>query len=110
IDIASSARTLGVFGPSGAGKSSLVESIAGWRTPSAGRIRLGETVLFDADSGSSLAIERRGIGYVPQDALLLPHWDVGRNVRAGLPREGAGPASEQHVLQTARMLEIDHLL
>jgi len=110
VDIASSARTLGVFGPSGAGKSSLVESIAGWRAPKSGRIRLGETVLFDRESGIDTAIEARGIGYVPQDALLLPHWSVGRNVRAGAPRDADPAQVHQLVQQTAAMLEIAHLL
>jgi molybdate transport system ATP-binding protein len=110
VDIASSARTLGVFGPSGAGKSSLVETIAGWRTPRIGRIRLGETVLFDGERATNLPIEARGIGYVPQDALLLPHWSVGRNVRAGAPRDAHPAQVERLVEQTASMLEIGHLL
>ena len=110
VDLASSARSLGVFGPSGAGKTSLIESIAGWRTPVAGRIRIGDTVLFDDEAGISLPIERRGVGYVPQDALLLPHWSVGRNVRAGGARGGAGAADEALVERTVAILEIAHLL
>jgi molybdate transport system ATP-binding protein len=109
VDVQSSARTLGVFGPSGAGKSSLVEAIAGWRRPLAGRIRLGDSVLFDSVDGTSLAIERRGIGYVPQDALLLPHWSVHRNLFCGARGTGTGEI-EAHVERTAAMLEIGHLL
>jgi molybdate transport system ATP-binding protein len=109
VDIASSARTLGVFGPSGAGKSSLVEAIAGWRRPTAGRIRLGETVLFDSERATDLAIESRGIGYVPQDALLFPHWSVQQNLFCGAFGTSVGDI-EAHVDRTAAMLEIDHLL
>jgi molybdate transport system ATP-binding protein len=110
VDLSSSARTLGLFGPSGAGKTSLIEAIAGWRKPAAGRIRVGETVLFDDAAGVSLPIERRGVGYVPQDALLLPHWSVGRNVRAGGTRGGSAAADEALVERTAAILEIAHLL
>ncbi len=109
VDFRSSARSLGVFGPSGAGKTSLIEALAGWRTPAAGRIRLGDSVLFDASAGLSLPIEERGIGYVPQEALLLPHWTVGRNVRAGQSRGGSA-ADEALVRRTAAILEIAHQL
>ncbi len=37
----------GVFGPSGAGKTSLLNLIAGLRTPLAGKVRLDDTVLDD---------------------------------------------------------------
>lgn len=110
VDVSSSAQTLGVFGPSGAGKTSLIEVLAGWRTPAAGRIRVGDTLLFDDSAGVSLPIEKRGAGYVPQEALLLPHWTVGRNVRAGTSRRGSAAADEELVERTVGILEIGHLL
>jgi molybdate transport system ATP-binding protein len=110
VVLSSSARSLGIFGPSGAGKTSLIETLAGWRTPTAGRIRIGEVVLFDDVAGVSLPIEARGVGYVPQDALLLPHWTVGRNVRAGGSRDGSGAVDEALVERTVAILEIGHLL
>ena len=100
VDVSSSARCLGVFGPSGAGKTSLIEALAGWRTPSAGRLAVGGVVFFDDATGVALPIEKRGVGYVPQDALLLPHWNVRRNLRAGAA----------DVERTAAILEIGHLL
>lgn len=105
VDVASNAPSLGIFGPSGAGKTTLVETLAGWRRPSAGRIRIAETLLFDADERVDLPIEARGAGYVPQDALLWPHWTVERNVRAGRARGG----DEALVERTAAILEIAHL-
>jgi molybdate transport system ATP-binding protein len=110
VDVSSSARTLGVFGPSGAGKTSLIEAVAGWRAPAAGRIRLGDTLLLDDAADFSLAIEERGVGYVPQDALLLPHWTVARNVRAGEARGGEPSADRELFERTTAMLEIGHLL
>jgi molybdate transport system ATP-binding protein len=109
VDLSSSARTLGVFGPSGSGKTSLVEALAGWRKAATGRIRLGDALLLDDASGISLPIEKRGVGYVPQDALLLPHWSVGENVRAGA-RGGDETADRELVERTTRVLEIGHLL
>lgn len=109
VDIVSTARTLGIFGPSGSGKTSLLETIAGWRAPADGRIEIGGVRLFDWAARLSLPPERRGAGYVPQDALLLPHWNVERNVRAGEARRGQ-PRTPGVVERTTAMLEIGHLL
>lgn len=110
VDVTSSARSLGIFGPSGAGKTSLLEALAGWREPSSGRLRVGETLLFDDSAGISMPVEARGVGYVPQDALLLPHWNVARNVRAGATRGGSLAADEALIAKTVAILEIAHLL
>lgn len=108
VEICSHARSLGIFGPSGAGKTSLLEAIAGWRTPAAGRIAIGGRLLFEDAANLSLPIEKRGVGYVPQDALLWPHWNVERNLRAGAAR--SAPIDEALIQRTVRILEIQDLL
>jgi molybdate transport system ATP-binding protein len=110
VDCRSGARSLGVFGPSGSGKTSLVEAIAGWRAPVTGRVAVAGRTLFDGAAGIVLPIEARGLGYVPQDALLWPHWSVERNVRAGARRGGTASELEALVVHTAEVLEIQHLL
>lgn len=72
-----------LFGPSGAGKTTTLDAIAGLRRPSAGRIVVGDRVLFDASRGIDLAPHERHIGYVPQDPALFPHMNVRRNVLYG---------------------------
>src|SRR5688500_15863401 len=64
-----SVEVLGLYGPSGSGKTSLLEAIAGLRTPDAGEIRINDRVLFSSRAGIDLAPRERHIGYVPQDAL-----------------------------------------
>jgi molybdate transport system ATP-binding protein len=78
-------RTLALFGPSGSGKTSVLEAIAGIRAPQAGRIAIDARVLLDTDAGIDVPARRRGVGYVPQDALLFPHLDVRRNVLYATP-------------------------
>ena len=73
----------GVFGPSGAGKTSLLDLIAGLRRPVAGRIQLGDEVLFDAGASLLLPPRLRQIGYVPQDLALFPHLSVRGNLLYG---------------------------
>lgn len=80
---AASVEVLGVFGPSGAGKTSLLESIAGIRTPDEGEIRVGDRTLFSSSKRINVPARERHIGYVPQDALLFPNLDVKGNIRYG---------------------------
>lgn len=82
VELASRARAIGVFGASGAGKTSLLEAIAGWRKPTRGYLRVEGRGLFDHARDLDVPARARGIGYVPQDALLFPHLDVAANLRA----------------------------
>lgn len=85
------AGLVALFGRSGAGKSSVVSAIAGTLRPQRGRIRIGDTLLFDAAAGIDVPIERRAVGYVFQDARLFPHLTVERNLRFGLARARGRP-------------------
>jgi ABC-type molybdate transport system permease subunit len=72
-----------LFGRSGCGKSTVVNIIAGLLDPDAGRIELDGTVLLDTRQRLKMPPERRGIGYVFQDARLFPHLSVAANLRYG---------------------------
>jgi molybdate transport system ATP-binding protein len=78
-----SVEVLGVFGPSGSGKTSLLEAIAGIRTPDEGEIRIGDRILFSSARRIDLPARARHIGYVPQDALLFPNLNVTGNINYG---------------------------
>lgn len=78
-----SVEVLGLFGPSGSGKTSLLEAIAGIRTPDEGEIRVGDRVLFSSANRINIPARERHIGYVPQDSLLFPNMDVAQNIRYG---------------------------
>jgi molybdate transport system ATP-binding protein len=77
----------GVFGPSGAGKTSLLDLIAGLRRPSAGKVQMDDTILFDAGTALHLPPRCRRIGYVPQDLALFPHLSVRANLLYGYRRQ-----------------------
>jgi len=106
LELASDARRLGVFGPSGAGKTTLLESVAGWRRGARGRVVLDGRVLLDSSAGLSLAIERRDLGYVPQDTLLFPHRDVRGNVLSAAGARAAGRELVQRVLSVLELVEL----
>ncbi len=75
-----------LFGPSGVGKSTLLLAIAGLFRPDAGRIALGQRVLFDAEARVSLRPEERRTALVFQSLALFPHMSVLDNVSYGLKR------------------------
>jgi len=72
-----------LFGPSGVGKTTVLDAVAGLVRPDSGHVRIGDTVLFDAEHGTDLAPERRGCGYVFQDGRLFPHMSVQANLLYG---------------------------
>jgi len=79
-DLAAAARAIALFGPSGSGKTSILEAIAGLRTPQQGRIAIDRRVLFDTETRTSVPVRDRHVGYVPQDVLLFPHLNVRKNI------------------------------
>jgi molybdate transport system ATP-binding protein len=100
----SDARALALFGPSGSGKTTIVEAIAGLRTPSRGAIAIAGQVLFSHDRHLDVPARDRRVGYVPQDVLLFPHLNVRQNVMYGAAR---GRADVAHVVD---LLELEELM
>src|SRR6266567_4750955 len=94
-----------LLGPSGCGKTTTLRMIAGLELPTSGRIRLdGEDVTFNRASA-------RDIAFVFQLFALYPHMSVRGNVGFPLLSQGV-PRKEirSRVEETARLLQIDHLL
>jgi molybdate transport system ATP-binding protein len=96
-----------LYGPSGAGKSSVLAAVAGALRPDAGRIAMGDDVLYDSAAGVDVPMERRRIGWVFQDARLFPHLSVEGNLRFGLKRAPAGPIRFEEAVE---VLGVGHLL
>ncbi len=73
-----------LFGASGAGKSTLLDCLAGLVHPDAGKIVVGEDVLFDSAANIQLLPQKRCIAYVFQTLALFPHLTVEENIGYGL--------------------------
>ena len=71
-----------LIGPSGCGKTTLLRSVAGLETVSAGTIKLSGNVV----SGSHIHVpsEKRRIGMVFQDYALFPHLTIEKNIAFGI--------------------------
>lgn len=98
-------RAAALFGPSGSGKTTVLDSIAGLRTPRRGSIAVDERVLFSSSARVDVPTYQRRVGYVPQDAALFPHM----NVRANLVY-GSHPGISPPLDRVLSMLEIADLI
>jgi molybdate transport system ATP-binding protein len=98
-----------LFGPSGCGKTTLLKLITGLRTPDAGHVRLGDSVLFDSSRGVCCPLRRRRIGLIFQEDLLFPHLGVAENIRFGL-RQMDRAAADARLAEVAALCGVEHLL
>jgi molybdate transport system ATP-binding protein len=101
-----------VFGPSGSGKSVTLQCIAGLLTPDAGRIQIGERVLFDSASAVNLPPQARNVGFVYQDYALFPHLTVEHNIGFALQHAFHGrldAAARQRVRTFLAVFELEGL-
>src|SRR5689334_5980227 len=94
-----------LVGPSGCGKTTLLRSIGGLETISAGRIKIGERDVTKVAPG------KRDLAMVFQNYALYPHMTVRQNLGYSLRVQGKGrDEREQRVREVARMLELEELL
>lgn len=75
-----SCRSAVFFGASGSGKTLTMQCIAGLVTPDAGRICVGERILYASREHIMVKTQDRHIGYMFQDYALFPHLTVLQNV------------------------------
>ncbi len=67
-----------LLGPSGCGKTTTLRMIAGFETPTSGR------VLLEGDDVTNVGAAKRNLNLVFQEYALFPHMTVVENVRFGL--------------------------
>ncbi len=75
-----------LLGASGCGKTTLLRMLAGFETPSAGRI------FIDGVDMADIPPYRRPVNMMFQSYALFPHMTVGQNVAFGLQQDGVGRA------------------
>lgn len=71
-------------GESGAGKTTILDCIAGLRSPDEGEISVNGKVFFSSEKKIDIPTKDRRVGYVFQNYALFPHMTVFQNIRYGL--------------------------
>ena len=104
-------EVVGLVGPSGSGKTTLLKCLGAVIEPTAGRMSLGEDVIYD--QGWKIPdlreLRRDKIGFVFQAPYLIPFLDVTDNVAllpmlAGLPNEEA----RKRAVELLEALDVAH--
>ncbi len=90
-----------LIGPSGCGKTTLLRALGGLLEPTSGRVEL-------IGRPPSEALRRKAVGFVFQDASLLPWRSVFGNVRLSLELNGGSGADDtQKVEEVLRAVELE---
>ncbi|MCW8904536.1 ABC transporter ATP-binding protein [Sedimenticola sp.] len=104
-------EVVGLIGPSGSGKSTLLKCLGAVIEPTAGRMILGDDVIYDDGwkVNDLRALRRDKIGFVFQAPYLIPFLDVTDNV-ALLPMLAGKPNAEarQQALDLLQGLDVQH--
>lgn len=104
-------EVVGLIGPSGSGKTTLLKCLGAVIEPTAGRMTLGNNVIYD--NGWKIkdlrALRRDNIGFVFQAPYLIPFLDVTDNV-ALLPMLAGQPNTEsrQRAVELLQALDVAH--
>ncbi|WP_374249438.1 ABC transporter ATP-binding protein [Thermomonas sp.] len=104
-------EVVGLIGPSGSGKSTLLKCLGAVIDPTAGRMQLGDEVIFD--DGWKVrdlrALRRDKIGFVFQAPYLIPFLDVIDNVALLPMLAGARNAEARaRALELLTALDVQH--
>lgn len=70
-------QTVGLIGRNGAGKTTVMRAIMGLQPLQGGEIHFGTEALHNAPPHQRAAL---GIGYLPEDRRLVPHFSVEENI------------------------------
>lgn len=93
-----------LLGPSGCGKTTLLNIIAGFLAPTAGRVLLGGTDV------TALPPYRRNIGMVFQNYALFPHLSVAENIAYGLKvRKYSRAEQQKRVTEVLKQVRLEGL-
>ena len=104
-------EVVGLIGPSGSGKTTLLKCLGAVIEPTAGKMILGDDVIYD--DGWKVkdlrALRRDRIGFVFQAPYLIPFLDVTDNV-ALLPMLAGMPNAEAHkrAIGLFKALDVEH--
>jgi molybdate transport system ATP-binding protein len=98
-----------LFGPSGSGKTTILSTIAGLVSPTAGRISLAGRTLFDTETNVDLPPNERRVALVFQSLALFPHLNALRNVAYGVPRAIPKLEREERARSWLVRMRVEHL-
>jgi putative ABC transport system ATP-binding protein len=104
-------EVVGLIGPSGSGKTTLLKCLGAIIEPSAGKMILGDTVIYDNGWKISdlRALRRDKIGFVFQAPYLIPFLNVTDNVALLPMLAGTGNSeARRQAMELLQALQVEH--
>ncbi len=100
-----------LLGPSGCGKTTTLRSVAGFETPTAGRIAIAGRTVFSGPERIAVPVHKRDIAMVFQSYAIWPHMSVAENVAFPLAAAGVrGQAARARVVRALEMVGLGALI
>jgi molybdate transport system ATP-binding protein len=98
-----------LFGPSGSGKTTCLRVLAGLEPTARGRVCVAGEIWQDSAAGVFRPVHARALGFVFQEASLLRHLSIQKNLQFGYLRT---PLAQRRIAwdQALELLGIGHLL
>ncbi len=91
-----------LLGPSGCGKTTMLRLLAGFETPTSGRILIG------GEDISHVPPNKRPVNMMFQSYALFPHMSVEKNIGFGLKQEGQSAAAiQQRVDEMLALVQLE---
>lgn len=94
-------------GSSGSGKTTILDCIAGIKTPDKGIIKIDNKTVFSSSENINLPIKDRHIGYLFQNYALFPHMTVEENILFGVKNQKKYDIS--YIKYITETFKIEHL-
>jgi len=96
---------IAIVGPSGCGKTTILKTIVGILSPQKGSITINSNDITNEP------IEKRNVGYVPQNQGLFPHLSVYENIAFGLrAQKWKKNEIESHIQDLAQISDLEAVL
>ncbi len=88
-------EAIAIQGPSGVGKTTLLEILGTMRSPSSGQVKIMGENVYAGDRRQQALIRGNWLGFVFQEALLLPDLTIWENCRLAVDLAGRHWSSKQ---------------
>ena len=100
---------LSIVGASGSGKSTLLNILAGYESPSAGDVNVGEFDLLGINQKEAVDYRKKEVGFVWQQTgkNLVPYLDISSNIE--LPMMSSDLSAKERKLRVEELIEFFNL-
>lgn len=108
VQLNTAAQVIGILGRSGVGKTTLLDCIAGFKTPQYGFMSHNDQILFDHQQRINLPIHQRRVGLLSQTPYLFSHLTALDNINYSLrwQKRSHSDVIRQHLVDQLQLSDL----